>query len=117
MCHSAAPAVNTKDCSEQTGNAYVCNVEYVQQNGNAFVNNNSGNNPVLSQVFQKYGQENYPSKVMDTTNARERSFSIGRAYLVSSSISRLGKPILVLNSIANLKNGRKKSNPPPASMQ
>jgi hypothetical protein len=76
--------VNTKDCSEQTGNAYVCNVEYVQHNSNAFVNKNPGNNPVLSQVFQKYGQENYPSKVMDTTKARERNLSIGSAYFVSS---------------------------------
>ena len=84
MCHSAAPAVNTKDCSEQTGNANVCNVEYVQHNGNAFVNNNSGNYPVLAQVFKKYVQENYPSKVIDTTKARERKLSIGSAYFVSS---------------------------------
>ncbi len=71
--------MNTKDCSEQTGDAYVCNVEYIQHNGNAFVNKNSGNYPVLSQVFKKYVQEYYPSKVMETTNARERNLSIGKA--------------------------------------
>jgi hypothetical protein len=79
VCHSAAPAVNTKNRSEQTGNAYVYNVEYIQHSGNAFVNYNSGNYPVLAQVFKKYVQVYHPSKVMETTNARERNLSIGKA--------------------------------------